>query len=199
MASLPVFRRTRTLSSVSSTPTVGTGFDKVVLTAFHSSALHNGHFCTASHGGYGVDSDERQRPVFIFTTVALLSIFRIHNISYSFSPWKMSLKMRTVTLIARERINQPRGILPVSCRIPFSKPIQIISQGLSFFNPRHSRSNPLTFTLPDLRHDMTLKYWSGCSPGHGLRVVQVITEMQNGKAMPVIKYYLLRTLCRALC
>ena len=98
----------------------------------------------------------------------------------------------------REQINLQTGILLVSCKTLFSGCIQIISQALSFFGPRHSLASPLTF-LSDLKNDMTLKYWSGCSPKHGLRVVQVITEMQNGKAMPVIKHNLSTTLCRAIC
>ena len=76
VASVLVFRRTMTLSSVSSTSAVGTGFNKAVFTALHSSALHSGHFCTASHGRYGVDSDEHQRPVFNLTTKPSSPFFR---------------------------------------------------------------------------------------------------------------------------
>ena len=71
-------------------------------------------------------------------------------------------------------------------------------QALSFFNARHSLASPLTFTLSDLGNDMTLKYWSGCSPRHGLRVVQVIAEMQNGKAKPFLEQNLSRTFCRSI-
>ena len=131
--------------------------------------------------------------------MALLSIFRIRNISNSISAWKISQKIRTFTIIPRERENQQIGILLVSCTIPFSGCIQIISQALSFFSPRHSLASPLTFTLSDLKRDTTLKYWSSCSPRHGLRVVQVITEMQNGKRMLVIKQNLSTTLCRSFC
>ena len=96
-------------------------------------------------------------------------------------------------------MNQQIDILLVSCTILFSGCIQIISQALSFSNPWHSLASPLTFILSDLRNDMTLKYWSGYGRRHGLKVVQVITEMQNGKAMPFIKQNRSRTLCRAFC
>ena len=146
-----------------------------------------------------MDSDQRWWPVFIFTTMALLSIFQICSITDSFSAIKMSQRIRTVSIITRERMNQQTDILLGSCTILFCGCIQIISQALSFFNMRHNLASPLTFTLSDLKIDMTLKYWSGCSPKHGLRVVQVITEMQNGKAMPFIKQNTSRTLCRAFC
>ena len=94
-------------------------------------------------------------------------------------------------------MNQQTYILLVSCTILFSGCIWITSQALSFFDPRHSLASPLTSTLSDLKNKMTLKYWSGCRPTHGLRVVQMIPKMQNGKAMQFTKQNTSRTLCRS--
>ena len=84
-------------------------------------------------------------------------------------------------------MNQQTYTLPFSCTILFSEGIHVISQALSNFNVRHSPASPLTFTLSDLKNDMTLKYCSYCRPRHGVRVVHVITRVQYGTVMPFRK------------
>ena len=113
VASVPV------LSSVSSTSIVGIGFDKAP-NSLPLLCTPQGAFLHCIPRRVGVDSDQRQRPVFIFTTVALLSIFRIRNISDSFSAWKMSEKIETGTIIPPERIIQQTSIFLVLCTILFS-------------------------------------------------------------------------------
>ena len=199
LASVPVFRRTTTLSSVSSMSTADTALGKAVLTAFQSSTLHNGHFCTASHwrvwGGLGPATaacvhlhysgtpqhfSDTRHPGFIFY---MKSVPENQYSYYNNTRTNDSIDRHTCGLMNDTALRIHPNNLPSS----------------ALLHPTAQSSGPLTFILSDFRIDMTLKYWSCYRTTHGLKLVHVITEVQNGRAAPFIKQNKSTTLCKGLC
>ena len=94
----------------------------------------------------------------------------------------MSQKITIVTAIPPERINKAdRHTSHLMCDTVLRRHSDNLLGCVLLQSTARCVASSFTFSLSDLRNDMTLKCWSGCSPTHGLRVVQVITEGQNVK------------------